>query len=159
MIKKRTIKVLLVDADAIDREVCIRYLSQIHTVRYQVSEVDSVHDALDCCRAGICDVVVADYFLPDGTGLDLLKNMSEVRGGPRVPVIMLAGMGSEKLAVDSIKAGAKNYLPKDKISPRALHEAIEEAVSSGSNGEVSVVSGGVREEAHCEIPPRNWIRI
>lgn len=56
-------------------------------------------------------VVVADYHLPDGTGLDIAgeaKSPEELG----FPLIILTGQGSEQLAVRSFKSGAMDYMVK-----------------------------------------------
>ncbi len=56
------------------------------------------------------DVVVADYLLPGLSGLELLRYVN--RRAPDVPVVLITGHGSEKLAVEALKLGAYSYLPK-----------------------------------------------
>lgn len=158
MTKEQTVNVLVVDDDSIDREICIRYLSQIHTTRYQLSEVDNLQDAIAYQRAGIANVIILDYSLPDGTGLDFIEAIKENDGTINTPIIMLTGMGSEKLAVEAIKAGAKNYLPKDKITPKTLHTTIQEALENNID-QLTPITAGHQKEAHCAVPPQNWIRI
>ncbi len=56
------------------------------------------------------DLVLLDVNLPDGSGIDLLK---EIAGHPgAVPVIVITAHGSERMAVDAIRAGAYEYLSK-----------------------------------------------
>jgi len=56
------------------------------------------------------DLVLLDINLPDGSGLDLLK---ELVMRPRPPlVIVITAHGSERLAIDAIRAGAYEYLSK-----------------------------------------------
>ncbi len=55
-------------------------------------------------------LVLLDVNLPDGSGLDLLK---ELRSMPRPPlVIVITAYGSERLAIEAIRAGAYEYLSK-----------------------------------------------
>jgi DNA-binding NtrC family response regulator len=56
------------------------------------------------------DLLLLDINLPDGSGLDLLK---EVAARSRPPlVIVITAHGSERLAIDAIRAGAYEYLSK-----------------------------------------------
>jgi len=67
------------------------------------------------------DLVISDYKLPDGTGLDLTgdaKNPEELG----YPLIILTGIGSEKLAVRSLKSGAMDYVVKSQDDLRRLPE-------------------------------------
>ena len=51
-----------------------------------------------------------DVNLPDGSGIDLLKEIAAVPGAP--PVIVITAHGSERVAVEAIRAGAYEYLSK-----------------------------------------------
>ncbi len=44
---------------------------------------------------------------------------------------MLTGQGSETVAVEVMKAGARDYLTKDALSPQALHWCIQNAIMHG----------------------------
>src|SRR3954471_8156312 len=56
------------------------------------------------------DVIVLDYQLPDGSGLDLFDR---IRGGaPRRPVIFLTAHGTTETAIEAMKRGAFDYLGK-----------------------------------------------
>jgi len=67
--------------------------------------------------------ILLDLHLPDGDGLELLDRLPRSGGRPGVPVVMLTGQGNEAVAVAAMKAGAKDYLPKDVLTPDALRRA------------------------------------
>ncbi len=72
------------------------------------------------------DCVLLDYRLPDGDGLGLVQ---KVRGaGLKIPLVVLTGQGDEQLAVELMKAGASDYLPKSKLSPETLSRSVRNAV-------------------------------
>ena len=71
--------------------------------------------------AGAWDLVVADYSLPQFSGLAALKMVRELRGD--LPVIIVSGAIGEDVAVDAMRAGANDYVMKDKL-PR-LGPAVE----------------------------------
>lgn len=61
------------------------------------------------------DVVIMDLKLPDGDGLDLLDEFHRHAG--QVPIVLITGHGSEDIAVNAIRRGAHDYIPK----PVGLH--------------------------------------
>jgi DNA-binding NtrC family response regulator len=99
--------VLLVEDDPELRRSLGKYL-QRH--RYELMEANDRVTAETAFRARRPDVVLADYELPDGNGLELLAQLKAV--DPSVPVVMLTGYGSIDLAVRAIKEGAEHFLAK-----------------------------------------------
>ncbi len=56
-------------------------------------------------------LIISDYRLPDGTGLDLIQG-AEQPEDLNYPFIIITGVGSEKLAVSAMKSGAMDYVVK-----------------------------------------------
>lgn len=63
-------------------------------------------------QARICDVkvILLDIMLPDGSGVDVLKNVHKIN--PRVPVIMLTGNTDIEIATECMRNGAVDYITK-----------------------------------------------
>ncbi|MFQ5717049.1 MAG: response regulator, partial [Nitrospinales bacterium] len=99
-------RVLLVDDDAVDRQAVQRLIAR-QGLSYILEEAASRAEARERLRRSSYDVVLLDYKLPDGTGLELLR---EVRGAP---AIFITGSGDEEIAVQAIREGACDYLIKD----------------------------------------------
>lgn len=109
--------ILLIDDDEIDRRRVKRLLGNGCVVREELGGRDTL-EAID--SLGACDLVILDYSLPGVDSLELLKLLVE-KG---LPVIMMTGMGSESVAVNAMKRGAKDYLVKDEISKESLRKSI-----------------------------------
>ncbi|MFW9904634.1 MAG: response regulator [Candidatus Thorarchaeota archaeon] len=73
------------------------------------------------------DLVLVDYSLPGKSGIDVIR---EIRiSYPEIPVIMITGLGSEKIAVQAMKLGIKDYLTKDKfLTTDALRPVITQTL-------------------------------
>lgn len=95
----------------VDDESAARYaMSRVFSADCRVLEAATVAAAREQIGAGMPDVVLLDYNLPDGDGMVLLR---EIAGGPDSPVVvMITAHGSERLAVEAMKAGAYDYLTK-----------------------------------------------
>lgn len=74
------------------------------------------------------DAALFDIKLPDGSGLELLNEISEKK--LKFPVIMLTGTGDEEIAVTVLKAGASDYLVKKPWFKEQLKTVIESAVKN-----------------------------
>ena len=69
--------------------------------------------------------MIADWLLPDGEGLDLLRG-EPVRAMP--PVVIMTSHGSERVAVEAIRAGAVDYVVKSETALADLPHMAERAV-------------------------------
>ena len=85
--------------------------------------------ALGCRKASGCfqpDLIIADYNLPDIDGLTAIKLIRE--RDPELPVLLVTGALDDEAAAEVVKAGADDYLRKDRMSRLPL--AVEHAPAS-----------------------------
>ena len=82
--------------------------------------------ARDRLRSSAYDAVILACRLPDGSGLDLLREISHWRGTP--PVIMVAGRGDEDAAAGALRLGASGCVIRDERMSALLVEAVEKAL-------------------------------
>lgn len=113
---KQTTHVLVAD----DEEI---YTQLIKTVLreaggYDVATAESGEETIELLKSGPFDVVILDYLMPQGSGLNVLQWMLEQKAD--TPVIMLTAAGSEGIAVEAMKLGAYDYMRKDQIDPRHI---------------------------------------
>ncbi len=71
------------------------------------------------------DIVIADWLLPDGEGLDLLRYDS---AAALPPIVIMASHGSERVAVEAMRAGAADYVVKTEQALADLPHTAERAV-------------------------------
>ena len=91
-------------------------------------EASTVQEALRLVREQDWDVVVLDISLGDRSGLEVLKELKQIR--PQLPVLILSMHSEEQFARRAFKAGAAGYVTKD--SPRAeLVKAINKVAEGG----------------------------
>jgi two-component sensor histidine kinase/CheY-like chemotaxis protein len=122
-------KVVMVDDSPADRNLCKMMLEEALGPRLEYFEAATAANALATCRETAPDCVLVDYKLPDMNGLELLRRLRAENGGaaPSLAAVMLTGLADEQIAVDAMKAGAQDYLIKDRITPESLLAAIENA--------------------------------
>jgi DNA-binding NtrC family response regulator len=78
---------------------------------YEVEEAGSVEQARALIGARRPDLLMLDVNLPGVSGLDFLRELAG-EGDASPPVVMITAYGSERMAVEAIKAGAYDYLSK-----------------------------------------------
>jgi two-component system response regulator RegA len=100
-------KLLLVDDDAPLRRSLARALERRE---FQVLAAEGVAEARALAREHRPEFAVLDMRLTEGSGLDLVRTLREMR--PEIRIVIVTGYGNIATAVAAIKAGAVDYLAK-----------------------------------------------
>lgn len=90
--------------------------------------VDSAEKAMTELGHDGYQVVLLDYHLPQADGLQMLAHIQALPAADQPAVIMLTGSGSESVAVEAMKRGAKDYLRKTDLDVPALTRALHSAL-------------------------------
>ena len=98
---------LLVDDDAPLRRSLARALERRG---FHVLAAEGLAEARDHAQAHKPEFAVLDMRLTEGSGLDLVRTLRELR--PEVRIVIVTGYGNIATAVAAIKAGAADYLAK-----------------------------------------------
>jgi diguanylate cyclase (GGDEF)-like protein len=77
---------------------------------FNVQSASNGEDAISWLTSNEDSVLLLDYFLPDMTGKQVIKSLEKKNYS--VPFIIITGHGDEKIAVEMMKQGAKDYLVK-----------------------------------------------
>ncbi|MDH5301886.1 MAG: EAL domain-containing protein [Gammaproteobacteria bacterium] len=124
------IRIAVVDDDDVDRERICRFLGKI-SVDAEIVQVTSGKAALALLKEQPFDILLLDYRLGDMTGTELLQAL-EGENLSHVPTIMITGMGDEKTAVNALKHGVHDYLPKRGLTAETLFSAMESALHAAN---------------------------
>lgn len=125
-------KILLVDDSESDRGTYRRYLLRDQDFDYQILEAENLEEALELWRSQSADLVLTDFDLPDGNGLEILQAIQKTTSTKKIPLLLMTGQGDERLAVKSIKQGASDYLVKDDITALPFAIMLKRHSSSGN---------------------------
>lgn len=110
--------ILVVDDDAGVREALAAALAS----RYTVRTAATASAALDAITAQPYDLILLDHRLPDLAGTALLQIIK--RFFPSTLVILMTGFGSEEVAIEALRGGARDYLRKP-IDCRELYARVD----------------------------------
>jgi DNA-binding NtrC family response regulator len=116
------LSVLLVEDDLPMQLGCMQALQ---LAGLQVTAVESAEAAQPLLAADFAGVVVTDMRLPGADGLSLLRHCHSLDAG--LPVIMITGHGDVSLAVEAMRSGAYDFIPKP-FSPEVLVEVVRRAL-------------------------------
>jgi two-component system, NtrC family, nitrogen regulation response regulator NtrX len=111
--------VLVIDDEEFVRKVCVEML---HTRGHRTVEAANVSEGLALFGRCRPSAVLLDMRLPDGTGIDVLRELQ--RQSPGTPVVVISGLGSVNDAVEAMRVGATDYLQKP-VSRERLFEVMD----------------------------------
>jgi two-component system, cell cycle sensor histidine kinase and response regulator CckA len=122
----KQLRLLIVDDSPDDASLIVRHLQPEFTpVYHRVENAEEMHAALE---KGGWQLVVSDYLMENFSGLAALQMLHE--HGDDIPFIMVSGQMGEDVAVEAMRAGAHDFLIKDRLSrlipaiKRELKEAL-----------------------------------
>ncbi len=117
-------RVLIVDDDADHAEMVAEFLKI--SGPFVMEWAENVNALWSRLAAKEYDIVLLDYRMPDGNGLDALVEIN--KRDYQVPVIMVTGQGNERVAVRAMQLGAVDYLIKGSNHLTTLPAIIQKAV-------------------------------
>lgn len=126
-LNRATVGVLVVDDEP---DLCTLYELTLLREGYEVRTAGSLKEALSALEEANYAAVITDMRLPDGTGLDLLRELARL--GRSEKSIVITAYGSAENAVDALKAGAFDYLTKP-VDLKAFRNTVAQLV--GNRGE------------------------
>jgi signal transduction histidine kinase/HPt (histidine-containing phosphotransfer) domain-containing protein len=125
---KKPIKALLVEDSVFATRHTQKILAEENDsqVNIQLECADKLSAGLKCLAEDHFDIVLLDLTLPDSEDLETLTRVRAE--APQVPIIVLTGIGDEKLAVDAVREGAQDYLVKGRLDGNLLKRSILYAI-------------------------------
>src|SRR5712692_9376607 len=123
----KPLRVLLVEHSRSDAELCLQELKRAG-FEVHCDIVQSPEEFSERMRSSIYDIVLADYQLPQWTGMDALALLRQLE--KEIPLLLVTGALGEEVAVDCIKQGVCDYILKDRLTrlPLAVHRALMEKI-------------------------------
>ncbi|RLQ23004.1 phosphate regulon transcriptional regulatory protein PhoB [Seongchinamella sediminis] len=122
--------VLIVDDECAIREM-LRMALEI--AEYRCIEADNIRDAYTLIVDERPDIILLDWMLPGGSGLELLRRLKRDGNTGEVPVIMLTAKTTEDNVIQGLDVGADDYLTKP-FAPRELIARIRALLRRSSSG-------------------------
>jgi two-component system invasion response regulator UvrY len=120
-------RILIVDDHEVVRDGVKRLLEE-EPGSIACGEAGTPEEAINQASAGDWDAVILDLSFSGKSGLEVLKELKQIR--PRLPVLVLTMHSEEQYARRAFKAGAAGFITKD--SPRAeLSKAIHKVMEGG----------------------------
>jgi len=110
---------LVIDDDDVVRKTCVELLE---ARGHKTLSAATVGEGLRLFSEHRPAAVLLDLRLPDGTGIDVLRELQ--RQAPGTPVVVISGLGSVSEAVEAMKVGATDFLEKP-VSRERLFKVLD----------------------------------
>lgn len=120
-------RVLIADDHAIVRRGLKLILSEEFS-RLVFGEARNGQEVIEQVKKQDWDIVVLDITMPGRSGLDVLKELKQLR--PKLPVLILSMHSEDQFGMRVLKAGAAGYMTKENV-PEELVKAIKKVLSGG----------------------------
>jgi len=120
------VKILLIEDDLTYSKIIKNFLEKNG---YEITSCTKVAEGLQAFEKNKADLIITDYRLPDGTGMEVLDQV--MRDYPETPVILITNYSDIRTAVKSMKMGAFEYITKP-INPDELLLTVKQALKKES---------------------------
>lgn len=127
--KRRTkeitsLNVLIYDDDENYRKLLQSMIEQSHDIVFNVREASNTEEMEAGLNNHAPDIVVLDLALPGKSGMEWLQ---DIAGKNIAPVVIITGSGDECSAVEAMKLGASDYIPKTYLTYEQLVKSLVHA--------------------------------
>ena len=112
---KKSPHILILEDDAAHRDLALRAFRE-DPQTFRISSAGNIREARQLIGRDPPDLILADWLLPDGKGIDILPRTD---GLVTVPLVIMTSHGTEQVAVEIMKSGAIDYVVK---SSTMFHE-------------------------------------
>lgn len=125
------LKVLILDDERFDRHRLARLCSGLdrHCTVTNAATLAAFETALEAARF---DLIMLDYQLPDGTGLDALARVRMSARNCTAGILMVTGQGHDDIARRAIEDGCSDYLTKDELTKPTFERAVANALQKSA---------------------------
>lgn len=127
----KIIKALLLDDSTFDR-ARIKRLSPNSHLMVAMTEVGSIFEAKDAVAREAFDLILIDYRLPHGDGLEVLAHIQHSALNSDAATIMITGNGDMETAVAAMRNGCHDFLTKEAMTAEQLRFAMVGAMQTAA---------------------------
>ncbi|MDX1550214.1 MAG: response regulator, partial [Lysobacter spongiicola] len=143
---------LVVDDERDIRELLVMTLGRMGL---RCDTASSLSDARNLLQRNQYDLCLTDMRLPDGSGIDLVSEIS--RNHPDTPVAMITAFGNVDAAVEALKAGAFDFVAKP-VELSVLRDLVRHALELGDSPDKSPAADAVASRLYGQSPAMTSLR-
>ena len=136
--------ILIVEDHRFDRQRMRRLCDELEFETFVV-EADSLISMGTALDRDTFDLVILDYNLPDGSGLDAIPAIKSHNVHRQAAIIMITGQQQAEIAIEAMKGGCSDYIDKNALSLESLRRATINALQK------SALSAGLEAQEAMRI--------
>lgn len=140
-------QILIVDDDEEIRQLLSRYMREQGFRIQLASSCAEVHERIATSRI---DLIVLDVMLPDGSGLDLCRDLRAARSS--IPIILLTALQEDVDRIIGLEIGADDYLGKP-FNPRELAARVRAVLRRGMHSWSDADANGLYQFEDFVVDP------
>jgi DNA-binding response OmpR family regulator len=148
----RTIKVLHIEDNLVQQRVTAHHLSTLTEYAFAITTADSEDLAVAEFTRLRPELVILDYHLAEGNGLDCLRKLR--RQDAIVPILALSGKATPEIAAELLKVGADDYLSKHNLTSEVLARSVREVLTRSDAWKRLSPAGGAGEPVPGPVAER-----
>ncbi|PKL57807.1 MAG: two-component system response regulator, partial [Methanomicrobiales archaeon HGW-Methanomicrobiales-5] len=135
--------ILLLEDDRAHQDLVLRAFRD-DPEQFRLSVAGTIKKAREIIDSDTPDLIIADWILPDGKGIEILPRRD---GMVLIPLVLMTSFGDEHLAVEMMKSGALDYVVKSATSFKELPNIARRAIRDWNN---------IRERRKAEDAAREY---
>lgn len=120
------IRLLLIEDHLADARLLQHTLADAPGQSFYITHVEFLAKAIELLANELFDVILLDLSLPDSESRDTLRRV--MAAAPHLPIVVMTGLDDEASALESVRAGAQDFLIKGQGDSRLLARAVRYAM-------------------------------
>ncbi|MDD5438946.1 MAG: response regulator [Candidatus Omnitrophica bacterium] len=124
----RTLRVLIIEDDAVTSITLQKLLADVHTAPYHSESVFTLKQAFELLDESSFDIILLDLNLPDSKGIDTVDSVW--RRAPNIPIVVTTGSHDERILYQTKAHGAQECLFKGKYDIYCLDKTVHLAIEN-----------------------------
>jgi CheY-like chemotaxis protein len=120
-------QVLILDDERFDRHRLERFCSSLDFA-CQVKTATTISAFQDMINGTMFNLILIDYYLPDGTGLDAIRMVNACENNHNAATLMITGTAETDIKQEALASGCHDCLNKDDLSATTFSLAVHNAM-------------------------------
>lgn len=117
-----SLRILIIEDNPVDFFLLNELLGISRVSVRELRPASSIREAAEILEANTFDLILLDLFLPDCRGLETFVEINRLAHA--TPIIVMSGLTDAKIALDTVRLGAQDYLVKGEFDEKSLEKSI-----------------------------------